>query len=106
MKRGWRVVLVTAGHGPAERFTEQLREEGVAAQLVGDVDVSQPRSVVQVTTGVMEHGLESDALQLVVLTETDLIGRRASTKDMRRMPSRRRATHRSAPARGRRLRRA
>ncbi len=92
VKRGWRVVLVTAGHGPAERFTEQLREEGVAAQLVGDVDVSQPRSVVQVTTGVMEHGLESDALQLLVLTESDLIGRRSSTKDMRRMPSRRRAT--------------
>ncbi len=92
VKRGWRVVLVTAGHGPAERFIEQLRDEGVPAQLVGDVDVSQPRSVVQVTTGVMEHGLESDALQLLVLTESDLIGQRSSTKDMRRMPSRRRAT--------------
>ncbi|MEO8105862.1 MAG: transcription-repair coupling factor [Actinomycetes bacterium] len=92
VKSGWRVALVTAGHGPAERFTEQLRDEGVPAQLVGDIDASHPRSVVQVTTGVMEHGLASEALQLLVLTESDLIGQRSSTKDMRRMPSRRRAT--------------
>ena len=91
-KDGWRVVLVTAGHGPAERFAEQLREEGLPAQVVGDLDGAHPRSVVQVTTGVMEHGLASEALRLLVLTESDLIGQRSSTKDMRRMPSRRRAT--------------
>jgi transcription-repair coupling factor (superfamily II helicase) len=92
VRAGWRVILVTAGHGPAERFTERLRDEGIAAQLVSEVDGSGPRSVVQVTTGVMEHGLVSDSQQLLVLTESDLVGQRSSTKDMRRMPSRRRST--------------
>ncbi len=92
VKDGWRVVLVTAGHGPAERFAERLREEDVAADVVAEVDIDRPASVVQLTTGVMEHGLVSEELKLFVLTETDLVGQRSSTKDMRRMPSRRRAT--------------
>ncbi len=92
VKADWRVVLVTAGHGPAERFTEQLRDEGIPAELVAEIDAARPASVVQVTTGVMEHGLVSDELKLLVLTESDLVGQRSSTKDMRRMPSRRRAT--------------
>ena len=92
VKDGWRVVLVTAGHGPAERFAERLREDDVAAEVVAEVDLARPPSVVQLTTGVMEHGLVSEELKLLVLTETDLVGQRSSTKDMRRMPSRRRAT--------------
>jgi transcription-repair coupling factor (superfamily II helicase) len=90
--RGWRVVVVTAGHGPAERFAEQLRDADVAGSVVSTVAADAEASVVQVATGVMEHGLVSDELGLLVLTETDLVGQRASTKDMRRMPSRRRAT--------------
>ena len=90
-KDAWRIILVTAGHGPAERFAERLREEDVAADVVAEVDVDRPPSVVQLTTGVMEHGLVSEELKLLVLTETDLVGQRSSTKDMRRMPSRRRA---------------
>ncbi len=92
VKASWRVVLVTAGHGPADRFAERLREEDIAAEVVPAVDAGRPTSVVQLTTGVMEHGLVSDQLKLLVLTETDLLGQRSSTKDMRRMPSRRRAT--------------
>ncbi|MCZ3387550.1 MAG: transcription-repair coupling factor [Actinomycetia bacterium] len=90
-KDAWRVILVTAGHGPAERFAERLREEDVAADVVPEVDATRSPSVVQLTTGVMEHGLASEKLKLLVLTETDLVGQRSSTKDMRRMPSRRRA---------------
>jgi transcription-repair coupling factor (superfamily II helicase) len=89
---GWRVVVVTAGHGPAERFAEQLRDRDLAAEVVSAVDPSRDSSIVQLATGLMEHGLESDPLRLLVLTETDLVGQRSSTKDMRRMPSRRRAT--------------
>ena len=92
VRAGWRAVLVTAGHGPAERFAEQLREHDLAAEVVAEVDPNRDRSIVQLVTGVMEHGLVSEELQLLVLTETDLVGQRSSTKDMRRMPSRRRAT--------------
>ena len=43
-----------------------------------------------VATGRLEHGFVPRTLKLAVLTETDLSGQRTSTKDMRRMPSRRR----------------
>ena len=34
---GWRVVLVTEGHGPAQRLAEMLRGEELGARL-GDLD--------------------------------------------------------------------
>jgi transcription-repair coupling factor (superfamily II helicase) len=45
-----------------------------------------------VSTGLVDHGFVADHLELAVLTEADVVGRpgAASTKDMRRLPSRRR----------------
>jgi transcription-repair coupling factor (superfamily II helicase) len=90
---GWRVVLVTEGHGPAERLHERLREAGIAARL--DFELSaRPEAgeaqVAHVSTGTLERGFLHPGLTLAVLTETDLVGQRASTKDMRRLPSKRR----------------
>ncbi len=87
---GWRVVLLSEGHGPAERLVERLREADVAARL--DVDLEHPPEpgIVHVSTGRLQHGFIHDGLRLAVLTESDLVGQRTSTKDMRRMPSRRR----------------
>jgi len=88
---GWRVVMVTEGHGSAERIVERLREEGVAARLDADLAAPPEPGVVHVSTGTVDHGFVADRLKLAVLTETDVIGRPgASTKDMRRLPSRRR----------------
>ena len=42
-----------------------------------------------VTTATLEHGLHRRRLCLAVLTGDDLTGQRASTKDMRKMPTRR-----------------
>jgi transcription-repair coupling factor (superfamily II helicase) len=85
----WRVLLVTAGHGPAQRLVELLREADLGARLTEDAELAQ--SVVTVTQGQLVTGFTSDLLRLAVLTETDLAGARGvTTKDMRRMPSRRR----------------
>ncbi|MDN3352519.1 transcription-repair coupling factor [Actinomadura sp. DC4] len=86
---GWRVVLVTEGHGPAERLAEVVREEGLGAK-VADLDGPPEPSLVHVSCGRLDHGFVWDAVKLAVLTETDLSGQKSSTKDMRRMPSRRR----------------
>ena len=88
---GWRVVLVTEGHGPAERLVEVLRGEDVPARLDQPLS-SAEAGVVEVTTGCLQSGLLSEQVRLAVLTETDLAGQRSSTKDMRRLPSRRRNT--------------
>ncbi|MDH4159135.1 MAG: transcription-repair coupling factor [Actinomycetota bacterium] len=88
---GWHAVLVTEGHGPAERLVERLREEGVPARFDEDLPEPPEPSVAVVTTGQLAHGFVSDAARLLFVTETDLVGQRSSTKDMRRLPSRRRA---------------
>ncbi|MFE0463468.1 transcription-repair coupling factor [Kitasatospora sp. NPDC058965] len=86
----WRVVMVTEGQGPASRLAEVLSNEGIPARLLADLAEAPTRDVVYVSCGSIEHGFVDEALKLTVITETDLSGQRSSTKDMRRMPSRRR----------------
>jgi transcription-repair coupling factor (superfamily II helicase) len=90
---GWRVVVLHPGHGPAQRMVEVLGEHDVAARLVeemggSDLDKLDQR-VVLVSTGGLEHGLVHDGLKLAILTGDDLSGQKSSTRDMRRMPTRR-----------------
>ena len=88
---GWRVALLFDGHGPAQRAVEVLRAADLAATLVAGIGGDLAASVVTVSTGQLDHGFTSEPLRLAVLTEADLTGSRGvSTKDMRRMPSRRR----------------
>ncbi|MEP7159958.1 MAG: transcription-repair coupling factor [Dermatophilaceae bacterium] len=95
------VAVVTEGAGLARRLTEVLAEAGVPAGLTGDeatgaMAATHPleAGVVHVMTGALSRGFSVGADGLVVLTETDLLGAGASapgsTRDMRRMPSRRR----------------
>ena len=86
---GWRVALVTGGHGPAQRLTEMLRGEGLGARL-GDLDVPPEPGVPCVSTGLISNGFVWESVRLAVLTEADLAGQRTASKDMR-MPTRRRA---------------
>ncbi len=94
--RGWvdagrRVVLVFDGPGTAHRAVERLGGAGVPARLVPGIAAAPDPAVVTVTTGRLEHGFVADPIGLVVLSESDITGQRGqSTKDMRRMPSRRR----------------
>ncbi|GAA3126359.1 transcription-repair coupling factor [Planomonospora alba] len=88
LEGGRAVVLVSEGHGPAERMVELLKGVDLPARLVPGVDRAPDPHVVHVTTGLVEHGFVSPSL--AVLTHLDLVGQKASTKDMRRLPSRRR----------------
>lgn len=89
---GWRVVVVTEGPGLARRVAEVLADESVAARLDADLtDLSD--GVVHLTTGSVGSGFLSPASKFALITETDLTGtpgQGGSTKDMRKMPSRRR----------------
>ena len=88
----WRVVLVTEGHGSADRLVEALGNHDLPARLEDAATSTLSTDVVHVLTGRIEHGFTSHGLRLMVLTEADIVGQRASTKDMRRLPSRRRNT--------------
>jgi transcription-repair coupling factor (superfamily II helicase) len=84
-----RVVLLHEGHGPAQRMVEILKEHDVPARFTESLDDEPERGLVHVTTATLEHGFVDAGLCLAVLTGDDLTGQRASTKDMRRMPTRR-----------------
>ena len=89
---GWRVVVVHQGHGPAERMVEALGEHDVPARLVEAIPaggLEAAAGVVTVTTGALEHGLVHEGLRLAFLTGDDLTGQKSSTRDMRKMPARR-----------------
>ncbi|MEU5869006.1 transcription-repair coupling factor [Nonomuraea sp. NPDC047529] len=91
--KGWlaedkAVVLLSEGHGPAERMVELLKGVDVPARLQRYLDKAPEPKVVHVSTGLIEHGFITP--RLAVLTHLDLVGQKASTKDMRRLPSRRR----------------
>src|SRR3954452_22029840 len=90
LKDGAGVVVLTEGHGPAQRLVEVLRAEDLPARLDPSLDRRPEPGVVHVSTGCLLTGFAADPLRLVVLTETDLAGQRTTTKDMRRLPSKRR----------------
>jgi transcription-repair coupling factor (superfamily II helicase) len=86
---GWRVVLVTEGHGPAQRLAEMLRGEGLGARL-GDLTGPPEPGVPSVTTALIPNGFTWESVRLAVLTEADLVGQHTGSREGRRMPSRRR----------------
>ncbi|GHF64132.1 transcription-repair-coupling factor [Streptomyces mashuensis] len=88
---GWRTAYVTEGHGPAARTVEVLGGEGIPARLDADLTGLSP-SVVHVACASLDSGFVDAALKIAVLTETDLTGQRTTSKDMGRMPARRRKT--------------
>ena len=90
--QGHRVVLIAEGTGGAQRLVEECAEHGIAARFDESLSTLPDASVVSVTTGAIEHGFLADGARLMILTETDLVGQKMSTKDMRRMPARRRRT--------------
>ncbi|HEX6151428.1 MAG TPA: transcription-repair coupling factor [Nocardioides sp.] len=92
--RGWladdhRVVVVHQGHGPAQRFVEVLADHDVPAALVEPEELEPRSAVVTVSCGALDHGFVDPTSRLVLLTGDDLAGQKSSTRDMRRMPARR-----------------
>ncbi len=91
--KGWlgddyRVAVVHPGHGPAQRMVEVLGEHDVAAKLVEEWD-TWTRDVATVACGSLTHGFVDPVNKLALLTGDDLSGQKASTRDMRKMPARR-----------------
>ncbi|MFG2889698.1 transcription-repair coupling factor [Streptomyces sp. NPDC048248] len=88
---GWRTVFVTEAHGPAARTVEVLGGEGIPARMEAELSQIAP-NLVHVTCGSLDNGFVDQGLRLAVLTETDLSGQKAASKELGRMPARRRKT--------------
>jgi transcription-repair coupling factor (superfamily II helicase) len=89
----WSVALIFEAHGPAQRAVEVLRDAGLGATLAERIDERPAPGQIVVACGALNHGFLDEASRLAVITGNDITGGRgSSTKDMRRMPSRRRNT--------------
>ncbi|UVJ41538.1 transcription-repair coupling factor [Arthrobacter sp. CJ23] len=88
----WRIVVVTDGPGPAQRLAELFHDADIPCARVDTLDKEPQAGIIEVTTAAVGRGFVLDGLKLGLLTEADLLGRSSSssTKDMRRMPSKRR----------------
>ena len=88
---GRRVVTIHQGHGPAQRMVEVLGEHDVPSRLVDESGFGTAGSdgVVLVTQGCLAHGLVMEDPGLVIITGEDIAGQKATTRDMRKMPARR-----------------
>ncbi|WP_207346318.1 transcription-repair coupling factor [Arthrobacter sp. E3] len=92
IKDQWRVVVATEGPGPAQRLAELFHEANIPASRVESLDHEPEPGIIEVTTADTGRGFVFDSLKLGLLTEADLLGRASavSTRDMRKMPSKRR----------------
>ncbi|ALE91542.1 transcription-repair coupling factor [Arthrobacter alpinus] len=92
VKNQWRVVVATDGPGPAQRLAELFHEANIPASRVESLDAQPQPGIIEVTTADVGRGFVLDSLKLGLLTEADLLGRASavSTKDMRKLPSKRR----------------
>ena len=89
---GWAVVVVAEGKGSADRLAESFRGADLGVRRIDDLVEAPAPGLVTVVRGCLSSGLSVPSAKVVVLTETDLAGNRgvSSTRDMRRMPSKRR----------------
>jgi len=88
----WRIVVVTEGPGPAQRLAELFHDNDIPCARVESLEADPQPGLIEVTTAAVGRGFVLEPLKLALLTEADLLGRTSagSTKDMRRMPSKRR----------------
>ncbi|MFK5645395.1 transcription-repair coupling factor [Ornithinimicrobium sp. LYQ121] len=94
---GRQVLVSLDGAGMARRVAEVLGEHDIPHRLVSPLDPDAPvdAALVTVTTGAAGRGFALTGSGFVLVGETDLTGQPSttggSTRDMRRMPSRRRS---------------
>ncbi|WP_168928668.1 transcription-repair coupling factor [Sinomonas albida] len=88
----WRIVVATDGPGPAQRLAELFHDAEIPCTRLEGLEGEPQPGIIEITTATAGKGFVLDGLKLGLLTEADLLGRAsaAGTRDMRKMPSRRR----------------
>lgn len=89
----WQLVLTTEGPGPAKRMVEQLSQLDTPARMVTTLGSTPEPGVVMVIPALAGPGYVSVDQKFAIFSESDLTGRAGtSTREMRKMPSKRRNT--------------
>ena len=88
---GGRAAVVAPGIGTAHRVVEQLGERDTPAAML-EAGAALRASVVNVLKGPLHNGIVVAGAELVVITETDLTGNRATGPEGKRLAAKRRNT--------------
>ncbi|CAM4204575.1 Transcription-repair-coupling factor [Mycobacterium basiliense] len=90
---GGYAVMVAPGAGTAHRMVERLAESDIPAAMVDSGSQRTPKAgVVGVLKGPLLDGIVIPGVNLVVVTETDLTGSRATAVEGKRLAAKRRNT--------------
>ncbi|CAB4771242.1 MAG: transcription-repair coupling factor [Actinobacteria bacterium] len=81
------VIISSAGFGTVARFEELLREHDLPSRVVSG-DLLVDANVVQLIHSPINHGFSLG--DLLFLTEAEISSQKSSTRDMRKLPSKRR----------------
>lgn len=93
VRESWRIVLAVEGAGLGRRLRSQLEEAGVPALYVEDLPRELDQALCYVTAAPIASGFVMVEQHLAVFAAADIMGRGgSSTRDMRKMPARRKAT--------------
>lgn len=85
---GWRLIVTTNGPGPAKRFKEVFSEANLPARIVGTLGEPE-KGVVDILPAQSGPGFTHPDLQISVLTETELTGRKnTAAAENRKVPTR------------------
>ncbi|MEZ7898915.1 MAG: transcription-repair coupling factor [Flaviflexus sp.] len=89
-KQGWWPIIVVEGGGLGRRIASELGEKEIPAEFVDDLSAPL-EGVVTVIAAPIRTGFIAPGVKLAVLAASDMTGKGgSSTKDMRKLPSRRR----------------
>ena len=85
-----KVVLVAQGRGPLERMSEELGGADIGVIIAENLPTELQGDTVYLVPCSLEQGFILPGSNLCVLSEADIVGQKSATKDMRKMPSKRR----------------
>ncbi|MCF2706741.1 transcription-repair coupling factor [Arcanobacterium haemolyticum] len=92
-RSGWHLVLAVEGPGLGRRLREQLEDAGVPALYVEDIPTELDPAVCYVTAAPIASGFVMESQGFALFAAADILGRGgSSTRDMRKMPARRKAS--------------
>jgi transcription-repair coupling factor (superfamily II helicase) len=90
LEAGSTVVITALGHGSIDRIAEEFGSQGISVVKADSVSIPAVPKVAQLITASVDRGFHLVESQLWVLSESDLMGAKSLSKDLKKMPSRRR----------------
>jgi transcription-repair coupling factor (superfamily II helicase) len=90
LEAGSTVVITALGHGSIDRIAEEFGSQGISVVKADSVSIPAVPKVAQLITASVDNGFHLVDSRLWVLSESDLMGAKSLSKDLKKMPVRRR----------------